>query len=252
MKQEERTSEKAVQSVASVETTKENANNGSIKPPPIPRGTTPTLIQIVEALLKSPETIISRFCKGNFGIITLKFLAILSLGFIAYGLVAGSFSMGRQLWIAPLKIWMGLLATAAICFPSFYIFACLGEAQLSLKQAFVVMSASLTLVSILLIGFMPVALVFSTSTNSIACMGFFHLVFWFISIGFGMRFLLGVLNQCESKNSFYIKFWIVIFFITTLQMMTAIRPIIGTSDSIFPIEKKFFLENWGDALKIKD
>lgn len=229
-----------------------SVNSESVEPPPIPIAKVPTLIQIVESLLKSPGTIISRLREGDFGIIALKLLGILSLGFLTYGLVAGSFSMGLQLWIAPLKIWLGLLATAVICFPSFYIFACLGQANLSLKQAFVVMAASLTLVSILLIGFMPVALVFSTSTNSIACMGFFHLVFWFISVAFGMRVLLSALNQCDAKNSFYIKFWILIFIITSLQMMTAIRPIIGEADTIFPTEKMFFTENWGDAMKIRE
>jgi hypothetical protein len=33
-------------------------------------------------------------------------------------------------------------------------------------------------------------------------------------------------------------------------MTTALRPILGKSDTFFPTEKKFFLGHWGDCLKL--
>jgi hypothetical protein len=183
--------------------------------------------------------------------IALKFIGVLSLGVLLYGVVTGSFSMGTQLWIAPLKIWLGILFTALICFPSFYIFTCLTQADISLKQALAIMCAGLALLSILLIGFMPIAMVFSTSTESVAFMGFFHLVFWIISMGFGMRFIIKSLEQSNAKWTFFIRFWIIIFLITSLQMMTAIRPIIGTSDRLLPAKKMFFIEHWLKSMDIK-
>jgi hypothetical protein len=34
-------------------------------------------------------------------------------------------------------------------------------------------------------------------------------------------------------------------------MMTALRPLIGKSDTFFPQEKKFFIAHWIDSLKAK-
>jgi hypothetical protein len=33
-------------------------------------------------------------------------------------------------------------------------------------------------------------------------------------------------------------------------MTTALRPILGKSDTFFPTEKKFFIGHWGDCLKL--
>jgi len=207
---------------------------------------------IVDSLLKSPESLVKRLQGDSVGKTAMVLLAATSCGFIVYGLVTGTFSMGNQLWLAALKIWAGALITALMCFPSFYIFACLGHAEINLKQAFAVMFAGLALASVLLIGFMPVALVFSTSTNSVAFMGFFHLVFWFISAAFGMRLIRRLLRLCRAKWSIFIYTWGAIFFITSLQMMTAIRPIIGTSETILPEKKMFFTENWLRSMGLLD
>jgi len=32
-------------------------------------------------------------------------------------------------------------------------------------------------------------------------------------------------------------------------MTTALRPIVGTADTLLPEEKKFFLSHWGDSIK---
>jgi len=207
-----------------------------------------TALEIVEALLKNPQTIISRLQGGKLVSVLITLLGILSFGALAYGVIAGSFSGGEQWIAAPVKIWVGLLLTAIFCFPSFYIFSCLAQADVSLQQAFTLMISGLALAAILLIGFAPVAWVFSQSTNGIGFMGFFHLVFWFISIAFGIRFMFTALKDLEASRTLYVRYWVVIFLITSLQMMTALRPIIGSSEELLPKEKKFFLEHWGDCL----
>jgi len=37
-----------------------------------------------------------------------------------------------------------------------------------------------------------------------------------------------------------------------LQMTTALRPILGTSDTFLPTEKQFFGTHWADCLKATD
>ena len=92
--------------------------------------------------------------------------------------------MGR-----PVKIAGGLLISALICLPSLYIFTCLSGSQARLAEMFGLVGGLLMLMTILLIGFAPVAWLFSQSTDSVAWMGALHLVFWFIATFFGLRFL---------------------------------------------------------------
>jgi hypothetical protein len=42
--------------------------------------------------------------------------------------------------------------------------------------------------------------------------------------------------------------WVAVFVLVCLQMTTALRPIIGTSDHWLPKEKKFFIAHWIENL----
>src|SRR5204863_2732294 len=108
----------------------------------------------------------------------------------------------------------------------------------------------LMLTTILLIGFAPVAWLFSTSTESVLWMGVLHLVFWFISVFFGLRFLQAGFSHSQARSSAGLNTWIIVFVLVVLQMTTALRPIIGTSKDFLPRQKKFFLAHWGDNLSL--
>jgi hypothetical protein len=88
-----------------------------------------------------------------------------------YGAVVGSFSMGTQLWAAPVKIAGGLIVSAVICLPSLYIFACLSGSQARLSEICGLVAGLLLLMTILLVGFAPVGWLFSQSTESVVWMG---------------------------------------------------------------------------------
>lgn len=208
----------------------------------------PSLGNVVEALLKSPANIAASLKEGQKAEM-VKFLLIAYAGcMIAYGLIVGSFCGGVQWWAAPLKILLGFLFTAAICLPSLYIFSCLAEAEVSISDSAMLLVSGVTLTAITLLGFAPVAWVFSQSTNSLAFMGFLHLVFWLICVGFGMILIVRLLGMFKQKNPLYIFIWVAIFIVTSLQMMTALRPILGQSPSFLPKEKKFFMQHWGEVI----
>ncbi len=40
------------------------------------------------------------------------------------------------------------------------------------------------------------------------------------------------------------RVWIAIYLVVCLQMMTTLRPIVGTAGTFFPHEKMFFLAHW--------
>ena len=210
----------------------------------------PGLVAAIEALLRQPRRVLFQLRQPESGTLIGAMLFATLLCSLIYGLVVGTFSGGEQLWTAPVKIALGLFISALICLPSLYIFSCLTGAEARLADVCGLVAGMLTLMTVLLIGFAPVAWVFSQSTDSVAAMGAFHLVFWLISTYFGLRFLCHGFVHLGARSSGGLKVWIIIFLLVTLQMTTALRPIVDKADTFLPTEKKFFVSHWAECLKL--
>ncbi|MFA6291531.1 MAG: hypothetical protein WC637_07100 [Victivallales bacterium] len=200
---------------------------------------------LTENLLKDPLKVLTGLDRVSTSGFLVNILLINIVCLSAYGVIVGSFSGGIQWYMSPAKIIVGLLLSVLFCFPSFYIFICLSGIDVKPGKAFLILLSSISVFSILLVGFAPIAWVFSQSTSTVFFIGFFHLVFWFISTLFGMSVLLKAASSLKCRNMFYPLLWILIFLITSMQMMTALRPMIGTADMILPKEKMFFMYHWG-------
>lgn len=226
----------------------------AVAPPPLGQsvGDTdpiPNVMAAVEAVLRQPRRVFYHLRQPGAGRVILALFG-LSLGCcLVYGLVAGSFSMGEQLLIAPIKMAVGLLFSALICLPSLYIFACLSGSQARLTEVIGLLAGLLTLSMLLLIGFAPVAWLFSQSTQSICWMGSLHLLFWFIATCFGLKFLYDGFAHSRPASLSGLQTWMVIFILVVLQMTTALRPILGTADTLLPTEKRFFLAHWMECVR---
>jgi hypothetical protein len=205
-------------------------------------------VALIEALLKCPGRIIHEL-QHNWRAALIVWLSIFALlGMAAYGIVVGSFAGGPQMWIAPAKLALGTLLSALICLPSLYIFACLGGIDARLRTVSGVLFAAVALGALLLIGFAPVAWIFSQSTDSVAFMGALHLTLWIIGIGFGLR-LIGAMGRLLGGSATgHMKLWGAIFVVVCFQMTTTLRPIVGTSKHFLPGEKKFFLAHWMETM----
>jgi hypothetical protein len=208
----------------------------------------PHVIAAIEAILRQPRRVMYQLRQPGHGRLLLGMLLTSIICSLIYGVVVGSFSMGAQLWVAPVKIALGMLISAIICLPSLYIFACLSGSQARLAEICGLVSGLLMLMTILLIGFAPVAWLFSQSTESIVWMGALHLVFWFVATCFGLRFLENGFSHSKARSNGGLNTWIVIFMLVAVQMTTALRPIVGTADTFLPKEKKFFVTHWEDCL----
>ena len=208
----------------------------------------PSAIAAVEAILRQPRRVLYQLQQPGAGRVTLAMLGAAIVCSLVYGVVIGSFSGGAQFWAAPVKVAIGLLISAAICLPSLYIFACLSGSTARLAEVVGLVAGLLLLMTVLLIGFAPVAWLFSQSTESLLLMGALHLVFWLIATYFGLRFLNAgfVLREDRAGG---IRVWMVIFVLVVVQMTTALRPLIGTADTFLPTEKRFFLGHWGECIK---
>src|SRR5271154_4422099 len=219
---------------------------------PSERAPIPNVIIAIEAILRQPRRLMFQLRQPGAGKIIFAMLFVSVVCSLIYGVVVGTFSGGQQLWIAPVKIAAGLTISALICLPSLYIFTCLSGSQARLIEVFGLLAGLLMLMTILLIGFAPVAWIFSQSTESLAWMGALHLIFWFIATIFGLRFLETGFSHSNARSHAGLYTWIIIFLLIAVQMTTALRPIIGTSDHFLPQEKKFFLSHWSDCLDTQD
>jgi hypothetical protein len=216
---------------------------------PSERAEIPNTLVAVEAILRQPRRVLFQLRQPGAGKLIATMILISIVCSLIYGVVVGTFSGGMQLWAAPVKIAAGLLISALICLPSLYIFTCLSGSQARLAEVFGLLAGLLMLMTILLIGFAPVAWIFSQSTESAAWMGALHLIFWLVATLFGLRFLKAGFAHSNARSQAGINTWLVIFLLVALQMTTALRPILGTSETFLPQKKQFFVSHWADCLK---
>src|SRR2546430_6806283 len=215
---------------------------------PMPHAGSP--ITLLENLLKHPGRVVHELHQKQAPILAGWLLIFGIIGIAIYGTVVGAQSGGAEMWIAPAKAGLGPLRAVLICLPSLYIFTCLGGIDAQLRSVCGALFAAVCLSSILLIGFAPVAWIFSQSTDSVAFMGALHLLLWAIGINFGLRLLQAMSFLLSgSRQSHHLKIWSAIFIVVCLQMTTTLRPIVGTSENFLPGEKKFFLAHWLETMK---
>src|ERR1043166_7669528 len=202
------------------------------------------IVTTVEALLKHPRQVIFQLHQEHPAWLIACLCAIAIICSLAYGFVVGSFSGGQQLWIASAKVPAALLISALFCLPSLYIFTCLNGIEVRLAEVCGLLFGAVALCCVLLVGFAPIAWLFSESTHSEAFIGALHLLFWGIGICFGLRLLFDGLTYLNANEAGHLNVWAFLFILVCLQMTTTLRPIVGTADTFLPTEKKFFLVHW--------
>lgn len=209
-----------------------------------------TALNLVDSLLKAPGRVAYEIVKGRAGRALVALLTIVVVCMTGYGLVVGTFSGGAQLSVVPLKVVTGCLLSGLICLPSLYIFSCLSGGRQTFGQTAGLLLLLLALSGILLVGFAPIAWIFSQSTNAQAFMGSMHIAFWGIGTYFSVRLLQAVLNFLNERRMDIINLWGVIFVMVVMQMCTTLRPLVGpwTGEGLLR-EKKFFVAHWADCLR---
>lgn len=216
-------------------------------PPPIPERAT-TLASTTDDLLKHPASVLAGLRTSHARAIAQRLLLLLGGCLAVFGAILGLSSGHEQHWLAPLKVVFGVVASGLITLPSLYIFSCLNGLDVTLRSVAGILLACLGLVGLLLVGLAPVLWIFTQSTDSLPFLGGLALVFWLGSLGFGLTLIFRIDVAGEAKSRFYLHVWALIFVLVTLQMSTALRPIVGRAVTILPQEKKFFLTHWIDQI----
>jgi hypothetical protein len=203
---------------------------------------------IIDAILKHPARITHALMSSDAKHVRVILLGMIVACITGHGLAMGSFSGGHQFWFVPLKLVSGLLISALICLPSLYILSSLSGARQSLEEMWGMLLQALALASLLMVGFTPIAWIFSQSTEAAAFMGFLHLIFWFVATFFASRLLGTAFAHLNDQHHPTLKLWSVMFMLVVLQMTTALRPLIGDYKTLQLDKKQFFAAHWLDAL----
>lgn len=215
-----------------------------------PMGGAPGLASTMDVLLRKPGTLVFEFQEGENAARLVRHLLLGSVVCLAvFGFLLGTFSMGQQLWVTPVKVVCGVLASALICLPSLYIFSCLSGLEIRFRPLVGLLLAALCLISLVLVGFAPVLWVFAQSTHSTLFMGVITLGFWLIAVWVGLSLLNRAAEHFGATRRAQLHLWGLVFVFVSLQMSTTLRPIIGEAEAIVDREKKSFLIYWGEQLE---
>ena len=208
----------------------------------------PGMGNALASLLKSPGSILYELTSGaQPGRVAVSLWIITVAGLLAFGGVTGSISQSPW-WTAPAKITGGVLFAALICLPSLYIFAALSGMALRLKAITGILLSTTGLTALLLAGFTPLVWVFGESTGSLCFMGGLLITIWLFSLLFGMNLLMKCSRALGMTDGVHLWIWCFMFLLVTFQVSCAVRPILGSADTLLPTEKKFFLQHWADNL----
>ncbi len=213
-----------------------------------PSDKNPGIVSTLEAVLRRPGSIIHHLEKSSPGPIILLLILCSASSLLVFGFVVGTFSMGQNLWVSPLKIIGGLFFASILCLPSLYIFSYLSDLEFRPATIAGVLATVVCLASLLLVGFAPVVWIFSQSTESVAFVGGLNLVVWIIAVWFGLGILSKSALALGGTRVGHLRVWMTIFLLVTFQMTTTLRPIVDEQDLLFNPEKKFFLAHWFECL----
>lgn len=199
---------------------------------------------LLDALLKHPNRVLAGVTRPACGSLAARLLVMSFIGMAAYGVVVGLFPGGKQIAVVPLKLAVGFLASALICWPSLYILLCLSGAQQSAREVTGLFAGALALLVVLMAGFAPVAWIFTQSTHSAQFMGGLHLVLWLVSALFALKRLAQGLAALNGRPMQALPVWCVVFLVVCLQMTTTLRPLMGPFTGWDLAPRAFFLSTW--------
>ena len=167
-----------------------------------------------------------------------------------YGAVMGLYAGGVQVLFDAAKIPILLLISLFVSLPTFYVLNGILGGELSLKQMTVLFMISVTVMSVMMIAFLPVTLFFTLTTpeRTFVSYGFtvlLNVLFFFISGVTAVIYLLNGFNRIHGENKKWVPAMMigsaVLAFVGT-QLAWVLRPYFHTSLTfVAPPEGNFYI-----------
>lgn len=204
---------------------------------------------IVASLLKAPEHVAEAIANRKDPLVAgVKLLCAAIVFHAVFGLAMGLFGGWQVAVMDVVKVPLVAVCSLLLCYPSLYVFACVGGTPLCLSQVFFLGASCLAMTGLLLVGLAPVAWLFSISTANLPFVTMLALFIWIFAILFTVRYIEKLRAQALFQKSGGIRLWLLVLVVVTLQMVTCMRPILTTPKAgWWTGEKMFFLQHFGST-----
>ena len=221
-------------------------STGAHELPATPRG----VLAALDELLRRPEWVVRRADRRD-----TAYLLRVAVGavfcFLLYGLVSGFFQGGGQILVTAFKGPAIIVASLALCLPSFYVFSALSGVEVSLPWLAGAVVGLAGRLGLLLVALMPVTWLFSVSSRSLGFIVMLHFAIWLITVGLASRFLTAAARKQGGKG---LTAWIFLFLFVSFQVASQMRPVLWRPEgmALFAPQKMFFWQHLAEVFEGED
>ena len=159
-----------------------------------------------------------------------------------YGAIMGSYNSIMQSLSSGIKLWLLMILTLLICFPSFYIVQLILGSKIKMRQLLILILSGFVMTSIIMVAFAPIVLFFQLSGGNYAFLQLLHVGIFLFAGFFGMRAVLDALKTTFEHNGVYPKIginifriWVLIFAFVGMQLSWNLRPFVGSREMPFEL-----------------
>lgn len=181
--------------------------------------------------------------------------------FAIYGGIIGAFHSPAQVLSSAIKLPALYLITLLVCLPTLYIFNVLFGAKQSIAQHFTYLLTAISVISILLCGFAPVALFFLVTVNDYHFFLLLNVAIFALTGVLGVSFLYQVMkpiSQDDTQSGVKIRtnilrFWLILYGFVGSQLGWTLRPFFGSAgqfELFRPREGSFFTGVWNAIVNL--
>ncbi|MEQ8970729.1 MAG: actin-binding WH2 domain-containing protein [Coleofasciculus sp. C1-SOL-03] len=180
---------------------------------------------------------------------------VCSASFLAlYGLVVGASSHWLQAISSAIKLPGLYLITLLVCLPSLYIFEVVTGSTRNFRQYLVLLLAATSVISVMLLAFVPVVLFFLLSVNDYNFFKLLNVAIFTLTGVIGVQFFYQSMKSLhsqdaeKSRNLKVVQAWLFLYGFVGSQLGWSLRPFFGTPGKDFalfrPLESNFYVHIW--------
>lgn len=206
------------------------------------------LFEVMNEILKTPERTLAAARDRSTRRPVMLIVGALAC-YLAYAGAAGLFQGGSGVALAALKIPLIVLASVALCIPSFYVFTALAGADYSVRELGTVVAGFCAVAGLILVGVLPILWLFTVSSRSLLFIVWLHIFLWLTALVFAREYLLRAVAAAGRAARAAVGFWLIIVFIVSLQMTTTLRPVLWRAphQPLFAASRMSFFTHLGQV-----
>lgn len=208
----------------------------------------------VSALLRNPVEVVERArSTGQFWLLVAFLAAITLAGSGIFGFALGAFVNLKVAVLDAVKM-AGVAAFAfALCFPTFYVFVCIGGSRMGAFQLLAFGLVCTATIGCLLAALAPVMWLFAVSTKAAGVVVISAAVLALAAFRSGFCPISRAAMKGMVDSTVGLKLWMMIFFLVALQSVTFVRPMLSEKSDWWRLEegKLFFVGHFMKTLAVE-